>query len=513
MINYFLQIGIATAFLILCCPNVYAQELKISLSQKHLEKIEKIKSPSKKLKKYRKYYSKDSLKLFKQAERFVEYWSDSVERITNLQRQKWTKGQDNFKNSLTEKLSKKGTRLAAKATVRESDYKLSPEWEKYYSPTSLAMLYNYMRYYLIELRTDTLQLKRLGIPKEKMQSVAGLDRMKEKVDANKLGIEDPVTLGKGKSSQLKGRVKGHKSLRSLSKEHKQLAKYKEQTAAYRKIYGKLPTSKDGVVDFGKSTFTSLSSQRSEVKQVEALKKQLGESPIKNPWDSGYKEKADQLQDSTYIKEQAKKKAEELAMRYIEENPAVMEGVQKKMALLMRKYSIMPNSNDLSSAVKRSSLEGKPLRERLYLAANFQVISLEPVSIDFAPALGYKINRSFILGIGGMYRETFTKNRTQLSPDVVGYKTFTSYDIVRSFFAYGEYANNSPGMKSTETGKSRVWKPTLFAGFGRKFLIHPKVEMTCLVTYNFLHEENDPIYPRPFMVRVGFQTSQLSMLKR
>jgi hypothetical protein len=32
-------------------------------------------------------------------------------------------------------------------------------------------------------------------------------------------------------------------------------------------------------------------------------------------------------------------------------------------------------------------------------------------------------------------------------------------------------------------------------------------------YNILHKNNDPIYPRPFVVKIGFQTSELAMLRR
>lgn len=490
-----------------------AQQPSITLSQKHLAKVERIKSPKKKLEKYRKFYSKDSIKVFKQADRYLKHWSDSVENTTQTHKQKWTTRRDNFQQSLTEKVSKKSNVLAAKATLRESDYKLSPEWEKYYSATSLKMLYNFLQYYLTELKTDTLQLKRLGLPSSKISSLAGLEEVRNKVNVPTPGIGDPLVAGKAKTNQLKGEVTNHKSLKAFSKESKRIAKYNEEAAAYKKLYGTLPTSKDGVVDFGESKLQSLASQRKEMKQAEALKKQFGANATTNPWENNYKEQADQLQDSSYLKEQAKKKAEELAMQYLEDNPAVMEGVQKKIALLMKKYSVVPNSNDLSTAVKRSSLEGKPLRQRLHIATNFQVINIDPFSIDFSPAIGYKFNRAFIAGIGGTYRETFSKKKSQLSPDVLGYKAFVSYDVLKSIFAYGEFANNSPGFEKTETGNHRIWKQALLLGAGRKFSVHRKVEMTCLVAYNFLHKPNDPIYPRPLVVRVGFQLSELAMLKK
>jgi hypothetical protein len=40
--------------------NISYSQQSIALSEKNIDKLEKIKSPSKKLDKYRKYYSKDS---------------------------------------------------------------------------------------------------------------------------------------------------------------------------------------------------------------------------------------------------------------------------------------------------------------------------------------------------------------------------------------------------------------------------------------------------------------------
>ncbi len=89
--------------------------------------------------------------------------------------------------------------------------------------------------------------------------------------------------------------------------------------------------------------------------VGAFKEQLGKTDELKGMPGQYKALAEQLQDSAYLAEQAKKKAEEKAMEYLAQNPGVMRGVQQKMSLLMKKYSVVPNSNDPSTAVKRSSM--------------------------------------------------------------------------------------------------------------------------------------------------------------
>jgi hypothetical protein len=60
---------------------------------------------------------------------------------------------------------------------------------------------------------------------------------------------------------------------------------------------------------------------------------------------------------------------------------------------------------------------------------------------------------------------------------------------------------------------RLWSPAAFLGVGRKFAVHKKVDMTVVAMYNFLHKTGDPIYPRPFVVRFGFQLSEIAFLKK
>lgn len=508
----FITISILSLNLCLLGVEVHAQQAGIALSERHLAKVEKIKSPAKKLQKYRKFYSKDSLKLFKQADRFIHHFTDSVSKAGEKVSAKKAGLEEKVLGAparMEQRLQRKADVLQARARLREKDYKLTAEWARYYTGKNLEALYSYMRFYITEWGTASSHIQ---LPLNK--SLAG--KQLAEAEAAKAGLKnlnDPLVSGKESITKYKQKLASNKAVNAVSKQGKKIDKYQAQADAYKKVYGDLPTTKDGVIDFGESKFTSFAAQRKEMKEFESLKKELGKNTMTNPWENDYKTQADQLQDSTYLKEQARKKAEALAMQYIEENPAVVEKVKKKMALLMKKYSVVPNSNDLSTAVKRSSLTGAPLKQRLHIATNFQVVSIDPFSIDFEPALGYKFTRNFIMGIGGTYRETFTKKQSKLSPEVLGYKTFVSYDVIKSIFAYGEFANNSPGVEKTETGNHRIWKPALLAGAGRKFLVHPKIEMTCVVAYNFLHKANDPVYPRPLVVRVGFQLSELAMMKK
>lgn len=257
-----------------------------------------------------------------------------------------------------------------------------------------------------------------------------------------------------------------------------------------------------------TAYVSKMGELSELGQAQAEVSKLQGMP------GHYQSQVAYLQDSAYLKDQARKKAEEIALNYLTGNPQIIQGVQRKMSLLMKKYSFLPNSNDLSSAVKNNSLKGRNFGERLVIGGNFQILNLKPFTIDLSPSLGYKLNRDFVLGIGGNYRQTFSADTIpRLAPQVFGYKAFASHNVWRNFFAYGKFDRNSPGVKTHEGKASRVWKNAAFAGIGRKIAVHKKVEMTVLVVYNFLHRQHDPVYPRPLVIKVGFQTSEIAMLKK
>jgi hypothetical protein len=247
----------------------------------------------------------------------------------------------------------------------------------------------------------------------------------------------------------------------------------------------------------------------ELKALEDFKK---EQENFDPMQNEYKQQMDQLQDSAYRKEQARKKAEEMVMDYIAENPAMMKAAKAKTDLLMKKYSIVPNSNDLSTAVKRTSLEGRSFNERLYLAGNFQVLSFKPVSFDFSPLVGYRFSTRLTGGLGVNYRKTFADSVTSFAADMLGYKAFVSYDVFKNFFTYSEFANNSTGIVNTENGTRRNWSYAFLIGAGRKFTLHPKVEMTVVMLYNVGRKPGDPVYPNPWVVRFGFQLSELAFRK-
>jgi hypothetical protein len=226
----------------------------------------------------------------------------------------------------------------------------------------------------------------------------------------------------------------------------------------------------------------------------------------------YVDQMRQAGDSAYIRQQAKEKAEQLAQEYIMNNPLVMKAAQAKINALMKVYSFVPNSNDLSTAVKRTSLQGRSFKERLVIGGNFQLVSIKPLTLDLLPMIGYKVNTQFVIGMGGAYRIAPGDSINGLAHDSFGYKLFSSYEIFGDFFLYTEFDRNTIGRSSMENGDKLIWQNKWLIGAGKKFSISDKLDMTVLLLYDFFHKPDDPINPRPLVLRMGFQLSDVALLK-
>ena len=220
----------------------------------------------------------------------------------------------------------------------------------------------------------------------------------------------------------------------------------------------------------------------------------------------YQQQMHKLNDRNAMQDQLKKKATLQATELFKEHGDKLQTAQSKLTKLKRKYSTVLNSNDLSTAIKRKSLKGEPFKKRLYLSGNFQIISTDPVSLDASPMLGYRFDKKLTAGITGTYRHTFGSYQPgiRVSENMSGYGTFISYDVVKSFFAYSEAERMNVQVKEPLTDlKHREWVSGVHAGIGRVFSFSKLLKSQVLFLYNFSHKNNKELYPRKFIVKVGF----------
>lgn len=466
----------------------------VRISQKHSDKLAKITSPEKKLARYHKYYSKDSIKLVRNLDRYWKQKSDSLTKAAGDRRQKL--------ESRKADILSRASRAKSSISINDDSYKMSPGVEIRFSKASLARIYACLREIQFEMSKDTLGFNFARANKFKPSVPQVQSRLN--VGNAKRRLPGRLPMFKRPNPSDNPAVKHALAMQSKTMEyHDQVRKYK----AYSEL------NADSLKGMGSEKFEQAAMQR--ISSLADFKSQQSEMAKLNELTAmrdQYKGQMETMSDSTRRIEMAKSKASEAALKLAGKNGS-LKTAQRKMSMLMRKYSAVSNSNDLSTAVKKTSLQGKSFGEHLLLAANFQVLGLNPVSFDFSPQIGYKFNTRFALGVGGTYRQTIKDSIPTLSPTVFGYKVFSSFTAYQSFFVYGEYDRNSPGVIRQENVAKRIWKPAALLGIGRTFSVHRKVDMTVTALYNFLYEYGDPVYPRPFIVRFGFQLSELALLKR
>ena len=484
---------ITATLIILASVSSRAQESRAPLSTKHLGKIEQTENPVRKLKKYQRFFHRDSIKQARQMNHFWRSQRDSISDAMESRQDALAKKEGQIRDGINSKIYRTIYKPWARKQSEKYLILLDRSGFKMSAP-SRQILQNYLvDHFLTATQNDSM----LYVLQKEAPGLQLPRQLTSKINIYKTIHAPELNFG----------ANGH-----LSKLQGSAGKFQKYAQ-----YGNVLSNGDSLKGFVKtegSKFAKEYALKAENSpQLNPLKGQLGEANKLKVLSDGYKGQAVQLQDSAYIKEEAKKKAEALAMRYVTDHPEVIQGIQRKTSMLMKKYSIVPNSNDLSTATKRTSLKGKTFFGRLQLAANFQVLSIKPFSLDFSPQAGYKFNSKFVIGIGGLYRKTFKDSLVSVAPDVIGYKTFATYEILDKFFLLGEYGNNSPGVNLNEGLSRRIWEKAFLLGVGRKMSIHPKIDMTLMAGYNFMYKQGDSVYTKPWVIRVGFQTSELAFLNK
>jgi|GEM_PF-4741346 len=193
------------------------------------------------------------------------------------------------------------------------------------------------------------------------------------------------------------------------------------------------------------------------------------------------------------------------------NPQNLAQFQEKLSKLKSKYISIPDLSNPDSGIKRNSLKGHPLKDRIYLGGNVAIQSTDPIILDSDIQLGYKVNRDLAFGAGFKWRESFhaPDTLTGLSKDAHGYSLFVSHQLPRSFFAYAEYGTVCNRSLFGERELKGSWQQEYLVGLGRQFKVTRFLELTVLFLYDFNHR-NNTTHPRPFVMRMGYRIQKLSI---
>ncbi|MEM9299684.1 MAG: hypothetical protein AAGA64_15020 [Bacteroidota bacterium] len=237
-----------------------------------------------------------------------------------------------------------------------------------------------------------------------------------------------------------------------------------------------------------------------------LKKELEGIEASPDLFSAQKAELENFRQQDQAKQQMKAKMANHAREFITKHSEKLQQVQGKMGELKRKYSYVPNSSDLSTARKRTSLEDEPFKSRLTLGGNFNISKTNPVMLDVSPVIGYRINTLFEAGFSVMYRSQLEVDRHGVKTGndrTYGYSFYLRHMVFKNFFGYAEGENISR-IEMAQDQSERSWTQTFLLGIGREFRIAKRLQFQTVVTYNFLHENRDGVYSSPVVFKTGFR---------
>lgn len=224
-------------------------------------------------------------------------------------------------------------------------------------------------------------------------------------------------------------------------------------------------------------------------------------PTNNPELQQVLQYQDQIKEATQVNQSKAK-----GVNYFEGKEDVLAKAMDQSSELKKKYSKVVNSNDLSTATKRNSLEGTSFLGRLVFGGTFQIHIDEQSSIDLNPELAYRINKKWDVGIGGNYRVNAAIDDLLgaiKDQKVYGYRIFTEYQLYKSFYGHVEFESLAAKAVGVNSDDSSVqWNNSLFAGIERRFSLGDRVEAQISLLFNFLYDDN-PLYNSPWNVRFGF----------
>jgi len=278
-------------------------------------------------------------------------------------------------------------------------------------------------------------------------------------------------------------------------------------------------SLDSLKSLSVSTFQKLEKRLEQellkTKELSQFNKDMGEMEALKGLPESYKKQFEKYKNGEGLQKEAMAEAAKKAQALLSKHSKEIQSAQTQLAKLKKKYSSVQSSNDLSTATKRNSLQGKLLKERIVLGINFQIVSLDPVIIDFNPLLGYKFNKKFYVAVGGSYRARFTESRAnspaqggqaiRIGQDELtyGYRAFTEYNVWKMLSIHAEYERIS---KEFEIGKTdtfeRKWVAGALAGISSNYTLKGKVKGNFSVLYNFLHNDAERVYQSPWVFRFG-----------
>jgi hypothetical protein len=141
-----------------------------------------------------------------------------------------------------------------------------------------------------------------------------------------------------------------------------------------KQYGKKVDQYSAVVKDPEKLDQAIDARAAGLSEFQTLSKETKELESVKQLPNGMLADLKRYQDEQALKTQAQEVAVEQATDYFSEHQDKLSEAQSMMTALKKKYSYVPDSRDLSTAVKATSLKNEPLKKRIKFGLGFPATS-------------------------------------------------------------------------------------------------------------------------------------------
>ncbi len=212
------------------------------------------------------------------------------------------------------------------------------------------------------------------------------------------------------------------------------------------------------------------------------------------------EKLNQYNNQKFARQQALKKSRLLVNDVIEENFEQVGTAFEEIRSYKNKYAKVNSNLDVEAGIEKPvrHIEGM---KRFFFGGQLQLIPGDPLSLDFDPMAGYRLNTRLSVGIGGTFRYDLKSGEKYFpgmdKEPVYGFNGFAEYTFFKSIYLHGQVER----MSIYNASGSKIWQTNYMAGIGKSVRIKKNLSMDVLILYHFNHKDNTT-YNSPLQIKVG-----------
>ncbi|MEQ6120498.1 hypothetical protein AAOP42_13290 [Reichenbachiella sp. MALMAid0571] len=185
------------------------------------------------------------------------------------------------------------------------------------------------------------------------------------------------------------------------------------------------------------------------------------------------------------------------------------GKSKALVVARKELEVIKKKHTLRDYLKylfdqdMESINENTLVQRFTIAGYIQIGGHKPLLIDYSPSIAYKLTGKASVGFGVNGRAKIGEGSSK-EEDLVGYRSFLEYALLKKIYLHGEYERTGVVDKDANADQSaRVWSQRWLLGLGKDFKHRSGINGSLLILYNFNRSKTDP-HSQTFQVRYGIK---------